>query len=102
MLQTFARGPDWPGNEQVYAFVATTSQKAAAAAFGCSTYELKRWGGTTSNARDIEAAMTAPGEVFVRTLNDTYLARATYLPAKLTRNCLHVAKRLDDDPATAL
>ena len=44
--------------------VATTSQKAAAEAFGMTLNRFRNYGSETTNEHDVAAAMSEPGTVF--------------------------------------
>lgn len=48
--------------------VAATTQRAAAAAFGCSLLDLRGYGRVTEEPQRVAAAMSSPGAVFVRPL----------------------------------
>ncbi len=49
--------------QQVRTIVATTSQKKAAELVGCSLGEIQTYWATTTNEREVAAAMAQPGTV---------------------------------------
>lgn len=55
---------------QVNVAVAAQSLSAAAKALRCTLYEMSIYGGQTWNAATVEAAMSSPGRVFWRPLDD--------------------------------
>lgn len=58
------------GHRQITALVATTSQKKAAELLGVGVSTLRNFGGETRNTQDCEIALTEPGTVFWRGLDD--------------------------------
>jgi hypothetical protein len=55
---------------QIRCVVAVTSQKAAAAAFKTTLGHVRDYGSITNNDKEVATAMSKPGVVFARALDD--------------------------------
>lgn len=88
--------PGATSHGQIRAVVAVKSRAAAARAFGVGNAYLRDYGSTTNNRKEIEAAMSKPGTVFVHT-SDHHNGELVPLEPERPRSLAEKAKDLMSD-----
>ena len=68
------------GGVQYAAIVAASSQQAAANAADVTVGDIRSYWGETSNAQQVETAMSQPGTVFAVPINARYGTNVAYKP----------------------